>query len=324
MFLVGVHIPQYILDLPNEALNSPLGPMLRQVMQSAQSSIRDRSLGHEMNFDGNNTASSSSNTLLPSTNVSSSTKTRTRAMWTTPVTLTRSNRVAVVAKLKEFEPSMTGNENAEQLLKVVETQNAGNAFPALDLVRLAALQSADECVLVAKSVPKLVKQFCSDTSASSRAAFMMTVRAIVNCFAFSAGESALLDASQREIVVSTAADSVRHAHKAVQSAGAALILNIAGAQARRPKDIEALSFDEVTMLVSCLSERLTTDTEEMNNQTAQYLVQALAVLINEDDEALQLAQVLGANTEHYSTKSTLDQVTQDAIKFVDQKLKETR
>ncbi len=323
MFLVGVHIPQYVLDLPNEALNSPLGPMLRQVMQSAQASIRDQSLGHEMNLGGN-TAGSIVPTTSSSTNLPASKKTRTRQMWATPVTLTRSNRAAVVTKLKEFVPSMTGNENAEQLLKAVQSQSADIAFPTLDLIRLAALKSSDECVVVAKGVPQLTKQFCTNTGPSARAAFMMTMRAAVNCFAFTGGESALLDASQREAVFTAAADSIRHPHKAVRSAGAALILNIAGSHARRPKEVEALSFDDVTMLASALCEVLQPDTDELKDQAVKNVLQALAVIINEDDEALQLVQVFGASTQKYSANSALDAVTLDAAKFIDQKMKETR
>lgn len=312
MFLTESHIPQYILDLPNDALNSPMGPMLRNIMQSAQGTIRDQSIGHEVQLDDEPDVSAARTTAgAPSR------KHKTAKLWKTPTVMQRANRAAIVSKTRELCPNLKGDEGVSALVDKCISLPPSTAFPVLDLLRLEGLKNSTDCSLLARSVPRLLKAFCHDGSKPARPAFMMTLRCAVNCFQFSEAASFILKNAQTlEAMISGAVDGLNHEHPGVKKAGAVLALNIVGAHERNPTVVPALNMDNYTLLLSALCEILSTDAEALPEQVAEYAIPTLAVLIDGDADALQMAQAFGADVSRYAEESSVyDQKTQAAARI---------
>ncbi|KAL4571916.1 hypothetical protein LXL04_018683 [Taraxacum kok-saghyz] len=49
-YLVGTTIPQYILDLPNDVINSPLAPVMMPMIQNLESQLRDNEVPQALSF----------------------------------------------------------------------------------------------------------------------------------------------------------------------------------------------------------------------------------------------------------------------------------
>ncbi len=322
MFLVQKHIPQYILDLPNDALNSPMGPMIRNIMQTAQGAIRDQSIGHEVQFNGQPGAAQARGTNIPA----SSKKQKTISLWKTPTTMQRANRTAIVSKLREFAPDFKGDEGIAALVDLCLSLPPGSAFPALDLLRLEGLKSSSNCNLLARALPRVMKNFCHDTSKSARPAFMMALRCAVNCFHFAEGASFVrLNAEVREVVITGAIDGMNHEHPAVKKAGGILALNLVGAHERNPTMVPALNMDDAALLLSGICEMLQPEADVLPTEVACYVIPTLAVLIDEDDDALQMARAFGAHVSHYAKESNgFDEKTQLAAKLIETQINSSK
>lgn len=317
MFLVQRHIPQYILDLPNEALNSPMGPMLRSMMDNMQSTIRDQSAGHELQLGANPTGTASA---------PPSRKHSTAHLWGSPALLTNSKRSVVVAKLREFSPDATGAEDVAALVALAMAQPPRFAFPALDLLRLACTTSVAEGEALARALPILLGRFCEDTGDEARPSFMMAVRAAVNCFKHASVTKFILsDKECRAAALTSSVAAIGHAHKSVRVAGSALALNLAGAHERDGASVPALTFDDAALLLSALCNVLQPEAELQHADVARYIIPALAVLIDADEDALQMAQVFGADVKRYADASAgFNSTTQKAAALADEKISAVR
>lgn len=314
MFLVDRHIPQYILDLPNDALNSPMGPMLRNLMGSMQGAIRDQSAGHEMQFGGD---------TARTTTASVSNKRNTEAMWRNPVLLTAAKREAVLTKLREFAAEVNGNEDVTTLVDIAMKLPPAKAFPALDLLRLRCLDNATESKTLANELCRVLKRFCCESSDEARPAFMMGLRCAVNCFKFEeAAVHILRNDERRHAVINAAIDAIAHSHKGVGRTGGILALNLVGAHHRHMNTVPKLSFDDAALLLSALCDALQPDNELLAVEVARFVLQTLAVLVDGDGDALQMVQAFGADVKRY-TGADFDEGTQKAARFVEQRVRET-
>lgn len=325
MFLVSKHIPQYILDLPNEALDSPMGPMLRGMLQNAQGAIRDQSMGHELQLgpaagSAPNTYSSSSSASRskPPSKAGLSKKQRTKSIWKVPEILSRSNRAAVVSKLRELNPSMTGDEGASTLISFAIDQSPETAFPTLDLLRLAAIKSSHECVVVANGLQLLLQKFCADKSPHLRPAYMMSIRCAVNCFAFPQGEKSIYNSDNLDIILEAAVGCLSHPHKSVKIAGSLLLMNLVGAPERYGDDIGKLNIDQTTLIASSLADLFLPEKDiDVPPDVAKYALSSLAVLADADEDCAQIIEVFGIDISRYLKKdSGLDEATIKAARLV--------
>lgn len=302
MFLVGKHIPQFILDLPNEALDSPMGPMLRQMMQSVQDAIRDRSIGHQVDPSAVNSqrrggASSSSTQPRLTRRLGE----KTKHLWTTAVVLDRSNRAVVVRKLREYAPDASGKQNVNELVNLCMSLPENHAFPALDLLRLAVAEDENNCEIVARTMPKLIARFGPDAENSCRPSFMMLLRCAVNCFYTERGAGPLLkDPEIAYSLLATTIAGLNYDHAGVKKTAAMLALNLAGAQYRFPSAVPKLSDDNTIWVVSTLSEKLVKDASLMPSEEAFHVISALGVLTGDNPEAFQLTQAMEVSLERYA------------------------
>ncbi|KAI3694372.1 hypothetical protein L1987_77337 [Smallanthus sonchifolius] len=72
-FMVGTTIPEYILNLPNEVLSSPLAPLIMPLIQNLEATLRDGEVPQGLQFqapigsteNSNNQSSSESKTIQP-------------------------------------------------------------------------------------------------------------------------------------------------------------------------------------------------------------------------------------------------------------------
>jgi len=159
MFLVNTTIPQYILDLPNEAMNSPMGPMIRPMIESMSNQIRDASAGHEL-------VHTKANKSVASNGVHGSVDDAYRLFKELGISskpsLISSGRLELISKkLLEFNPNckeflikLVDNDSnvvkdssesidfssLNEIFKLMKNSNASSQlFPVLDLTRILIL-----------------------------------------------------------------------------------------------------------------------------------------------------------------------------------------
>lgn len=211
MFLVNSHIPQHILDLPGEALNSPIGPMLRSMVDGMQRTIIEQSMSHQVNFNRNApVASTSSNTAVatPTSHANSSEVSQKNSEATAlvtnlvsnPVRLASGNVTGIRNKLKSIDGSLprtvrTG-EDASALVNFALKSSSSEAFPALDLLRLSLVTFEGEQTesfekvteQVSNNLLKLFEKFAlTEFEDATYGAQLMTLRLAVNLFAIEKG-----------------------------------------------------------------------------------------------------------------------------------------
>jgi hypothetical protein len=298
-FLLGEHvsIPHYILDLPREAMDSPMGPMLRPMLENMGAQIRDQSLGHEVAF---NSAASGSAAFAARTPAAA--PTAIAAAVREPVVLARANKSAILGKLREFDPAFdAANGGVAALLESEARLPISNAFPALDLLRVTAAQSSENCAAAAVAAPRLLDKYVL-CSAASRPECMMALRVAVNSYAFESGAvtiSKANDFNAVNTVVEAAAQSMSHENAVVAKTGAALALNIAGASRRHKDKVPALSEAHVVRLVFAAVERAGADETLRSPEIGYWLLATIAVLVNGDADARELARTLDLNLTRY-------------------------
>lgn len=208
MFLVNSHIPQYILDLPGEALNSAIGPMLRPMVDGMQRAIIEQSMSHQVNF--NNASANSVSTSTGAGNAASNTAPSASSgardafdsnrvfdeLVNNPVKLGHGNVSGIRNKLKSIDGSLPttirNGEDANALIKFALHGSASEVFAALDLLRLtlasidgeASENSGTILERVCESLLQLIEKFgVGDYSDATYGAQLMTIRLAVNVFA---------------------------------------------------------------------------------------------------------------------------------------------
>lgn len=206
MFLLNKHIPQHILDLPGEALNSPIGPMLRSMVDGMQRTIIEQSMPHQMNFNHDSSIASTSSSAPCDTNSGGGSQKNDEAaalvaqLVQNPVKLASGNVSGIRNKLKSVDEGLprvvrTG-EDASTLMEFALKGAASEVFPALDLLRLSLMTFDSDATESLKSVTEQVsnnllklfnKYALIEYQDASYGAQLMTIRLAVNMFAIEEG-----------------------------------------------------------------------------------------------------------------------------------------
>lgn len=284
-------IPSYIVDLPREAMDSPMGPMLRPMIENMQSGIRDQSAGHELNF-GRGAPPSTQST--PSHDRGAPTAIARCAEK--PILLTRTSVGPVLAKLRDLDSEYPKvdhdvNESAPPIVELLAAEKraaAGKAFPALDLLRMAVLRDVQSASLVCSALPSLLERHVLDNSAP-RPDLMMALRVAVNAFAFKDSAVSVMSDGVVETLVEAAAVGLGHGHAAVAKTAAALAMNIAGARRRHPEALTPLGEELVVRLIFAAVERAKSESAPSTDD-AYPLIGAIAVIVNADADSRELVR----------------------------------
>lgn len=298
-------IPNYIIDLPREAMDSPMGSMLRPMIENMQAGIRDQSAGHEVNFGAASGPGPGLESTpigqTPASSIAASPRSAAPSAISTsarePLLLSACKIPPVLAKLREFDPEYPppgsgDTAPAVDLLLAAESRaESGRAFPALDLLRIAALRDAGACGLVAKAAPRLLARHVVEASAP-RPDRMMALRVAVNTFKFEAGTTAMVAAGVVGEVVEAAALGLENEHPAVAKTAAMLALNVAGAPLRFPGKVVKLAEEHNVRLLFALIERAKCDSVPMSADESYPLLGAIGCLVNGDADARELARTL--------------------------------
>lgn len=309
-FLVGKSIPQYILDLPSEAMNSPLGPMIRPVIEQMQSAIQQQSVGHEVQFQSSSTARAATSSPMPSATPSTSSiaGSRSRSYWSIPVTLQKGDRNVITSKLQEFVPEYKlGDGDFIDLSLSVPPQKS---FPALDLMRLDVAEKESVAEKFVAQFRALATRFILNEDVPAPAC-MMTLRGAVNVFKHAAPTENFCRAEEIEVIVESIATALTKENAQIRKTGALLALNLAGAHRRHPQ-APKLGEDHSVRLLFSMVERLSA-TETPAPEEAGPLLSALNVFVDGDADALVLVKTFGLDLEVYqNAKSCADAYTRTA------------
>lgn len=158
MFLVGRHIPRHILELPQQAMSSPLGPMLRPIIDSMQTAIVQQSIGHEWtSATANATPTTPTMTTEPAVPTSPTTRTMPTATATSKVsTITTSLTEPIVSTSSETtrsspssSPFITSTTSTSSVATIASSQTSSDAWPTARLAeKRISLRSGDEATIV--------------------------------------------------------------------------------------------------------------------------------------------------------------------------------
>lgn len=349
-FLLGNEkgIPEYIIDLPRQALDSPLGPMIRPMLDNMQGVIRDQSAGHEVQLGSSSSMPSSP---APSTSARSGAASSTEksaiasAVAAPPRLHERANRAAILQKLRELDPAFPEPTDAlpependvATLLLAVKRLPAQAVFPALDLLRIAVLASPEASKVIAVAVPDLLKRYVTSPGSGAasdvpRPATMMALRVALNCFKHPAGAQELMSSKTRSSIVDAAADALGHEHPLVTKTAAALTFNVtreslragtgkspsgvgnghngtAPLAASANEGLKSLSEEETVRLLFAAGERMGNSAAVIGNPDEDYLLLAtMAMLVRDDPDSKELLRTVGVD---------LDSLTDSTAKLSD-------
>lgn len=296
-FLLGKSIPQYILDLPSEAMSSPLGPFIRPMIEQMQSAIQQQSIGHEVSLRPSSEVPRAGS---PST-LSAPAPSGSQMYWSKPITLENANRTAIRSKLKQFAPDYENNR--DELLQLSLSLPPEQAFPALDLLRLEVAESPATAEKFAADVQVLANRFVLSEEAQAPAC-MMTLRGMVNCFKHTKSSETLCESETVDVVVECIATALSNQKAQIRKTGALLALNLAGAH-RREKSCRALDESHSCRLLFTLVERLN-DAQKPLPEEARPVLSALIVLVDGDLDALMLTRTFGLQLEFYLEAATCE------------------
>lgn len=289
-FLTGQSIPQYILDLPNEAMNSPLGPMIRPIIEQMQSSIQQQSIGHELSLpQASNSAAPESSHISTKSSTSAS---RSQPYWSTAVTLCKGDRSRILAKLHEEIPNYSDSHPLE-LFSVCHSLLPLKAFPALDLLRLHVVNSDVVAEKFTSEFESLAKRFVLEEASNRQTpAMLMCLRAAVNAFAHESATRTMATEPYADIVVDVIISGLEYNASSVRKTAALLALNISGAH-RRFNDLAKLGEEVVVRMTYALVECVMSKGEEMKTDEARALTSALIVLLDEEEDTVVMAKTFG-------------------------------
>lgn len=259
-FLLGAGIPDYILDLPRDALDSPLGAALRPMLDSMQAGVRDASAGHEL--------------APPSPPRASAISTCAK----TPFVLASANLPPILAKARAFDAALitASPPGVDDLLASIARLPPARAFPALDLLRISLATSPSPAAT--RALPGLLARFL-DASAPDAAA-LMTLRVAVNTLAHS--PALALTAGLVEAVAAGLLRPGRPARTAAML-GCNISISRRGGQ--------ALGEDEAVRLVCAVVERAGND-GWVDGREAHALLGCVGLLVVDDVDSRELVRTL--------------------------------
>lgn len=192
MFLMRVNIPRYILDLPAQALNSPIGPMLRSFIEPVQASIIQQSISQRVHFD----SLADPPAAAPSSAAASTSSTTPRSATYEPIALSKADVAAIRRKLAQLSPDLPADLSSPTALhahlSAVLSPPSPDVFPSLDLLRLAVLRN-DVVTDVLPALPRLIYMYIATPETKHlRACRLMTLRLCANVLFTTDGASAFV------------------------------------------------------------------------------------------------------------------------------------
>ncbi|KAI0567331.1 PPPDE peptidase [Gracilaria domingensis] len=313
MFLLDKHVPQYILDLPAEAMNSPLGPTIRPIIDQMQASIRNQSMGHEeiLSVPRNEPSQAPSYEVRsdpvhgPALDSSSSAfpvqlakTSRTPEYWKYPITLANAERTKVREKLHKFDSSFSPDENPhfDKILSSSRTCPLEKAFPVLDFLRLYILESDAYAIAAAHEIGFLCDRYitASDSPDSAR---IMALRAAINLFAHEASTLHVCREDTMKTVIDAFCHGLESPNLKVRMPAAILGLNIAGAS-RRHKDAPQLAEDDMVRLLYAGVARLNSDPLADPKESTP-LMQMLVIIADSNEESRAYIAAFDLNVDVY-------------------------
>ncbi|PXF45879.1 Desumoylating isopeptidase 1 [Gracilariopsis chorda] len=309
MFLLDKHIPQYILDLPAEAMNSPLGPMIRPIIDQMQAVVRNQSAGHEevFNVPRNERIPQSQNSANITTVAREETSidqvSDVKRYWRSPVLLSKANRRAIRNKLNQFDSSFPVDSDPpfSKVLSASRTWSVDKVFPLLDYLRLYVLEDSDYASTVAKDLASFFERFvAADDTRDS--ACMMTLRIAVNMFAHKSSTAIICEAGVSKVAIVTLCAALESTNPQVRKTAALLALNYVGAAKRYP-DVRKLDEDDTVMFLYSAVMRLNADPTP-NSDEATPLMQALAILADGSEDAKGCISAFELNMNLYFKKES--------------------
>lgn len=297
IFLVSQNIPAYVRDLPAQAMNSPLGPMLRPMVDSMQAAIVQQSDGHQLALPNSSSNTPTIPTTTPihkpptSTMPPTSPTSRIAALAASPVVLKSGNVTSIARKLSSFDPTLlpaqtTGTDSATiaRLVKHARTAPPDQAFPSLDLLRLASASTSSAATTIASDLPFLLERHVPESNLHVPSA-TMALRLAINQHVHAIPKAHdLLD------ILGIALNS----NASVPMRTAALLAqNIAGASRRNGKKCEE---DVATRLLFIASDILSSSPSPPSLVAAP-LLRAVALTVHDDPDAVSVLDAYGLDTD---------------------------
>lgn len=285
-------------------MNSPLGPLIRPIIEQMQMGIQQQSIGHEVQLQG--TSSSTVGNTSGGTDVAASatstieTRSSSHPYWSMPITLEKADRTVILSKLSQFAPHFKPNET--DLISLSLSLPPHHAFPALDLLRLRVADHQSVALKFTSQFPSLASRFITNEGAPS-AVCMMTLRGAVNCFKHSDAAKSLSAPSTIDVVVESIATALTKEKAQIRKTGALLALNLAGAY-RRNTDVPKLPEDHSVRILFCAVERLNANNTNPSSDEVRPLLSALIVLIDGDADALMMVKTFGLDLSMFQNKQT--------------------
>lgn len=298
MFLLSQHIPQHILDLPSEAINSPIGAFLRPIVDQMQAAALQQSEGHQVHFPSEQVPFAQASTSDIVTNGTSS-STNISVYYEQPITLSKGSRVLILRKLHQFDDSFSleDSPSTDDLLSAAKNLSLDKTYPALDLIRLFALDSLENAQLIVRDIPQLVARFITakDVPVTST---MMLLRILVNLFAHNSCTVDICEETIAELINESVALSLESTNRSVRKTAALLGLNFAGAS-RRYSDVCAVCEEHVVRLCySAVSRLNSTDRPQADEATP--LLRMLVVFGSSNADSAQFIAAFGPELSFYN------------------------
>lgn len=292
IFLLDKHIPQHILDLPSEALNSPLGPFIRPMIDQMQAAVTTQSMGHQVQLPTSSSLPTSSN--LPTS----------PAYWKPPITLSKANRQAIQTKLHQQSPETFAAETPPtypQLLQyALTTPDLQSAFPALDYLRLLALEQshADKIVL---EISNIANRFVLADDVPPIPC-MMALRIFVNLFKHASTTTLMCKNPPAGDLVESACTSLEKDHPALRKTAALLLLNFSGAPRRHP-NATPLTEDHIVRIAYAAVARLNHG-ETPKPDEATPLLQSIYILAEASPDIKDLISAFELSLDQYQDSAS--------------------
>eukprot|EP00177_Eucheuma_denticulatum_P003931 GFKZ01007109.1.p1 GENE.GFKZ01007109.1~~GFKZ01007109.1.p1 ORF type:complete len:445 (-),score=56.15 GFKZ01007109.1:1609-2943(-) len=310
-FLVDKGIPRYILDLPAQAMNSPLGPMIRPIIEQMQVAIQHNSVGHEVQLPPNSSAVNPSATEAshepPVVKITEPQRAQTVSLsyCATPITLSKGDPKLITKRLLQVSPSATPADPSS-LIQLSLSLPPQQAFPALDLIRLHIPTDPHLALQFATQFETFSSHFITPDKAPHSSA-IMTLRAALNCFVHPAPTKHFAAPEDLNIIVEPICTALTHTHVGVRKTAALLALNLAGAHNRNP-ELPALPEEQVSYLMLHIVERL--NAHAYDDEDSRALLTALIVLADGDPDAAVSVKVFGLLPDDLEkAKSCQDEAT---------------
>jgi len=182
--------------------------------------------------------------------------------------------------------------------KLLATIPASHVFPVLDLFRLIMATSEIAVHYTTKNVNILkdvMTKYGSNTDQIPRAARLMTVRLVANCFGTPAAAKTLVSPDHVDSVNQFFMNSINSDDKQAKTAAAVLVYNLSLYLPRS-------DFEPTTQCIVAILHHLQEEQLEQTDPEVQFtLLMALGHLLYTNDDGISIAQSLGLSLSRWTT-----------------------